>query len=308
MLFLLLLLFRFVANYFVDIQNAQRKSELHPDFRVNPDYMSHQKELNPRYREVLIDWISSVRMRYELKSDTFALTVCILDRFLQRWQVDKHRFQLIGCTALFIASKYEEIYAPELNDMIVISDRNFPREQFLSMEKIILQALKFRLTVPYAHHFADRYILCLPANKYNNAILSHMTLFLIESSYQHYDLVGVLPSLIAAAATSLAILCNSSQPNDPYPIELAQICQYSWRDIAPIVEKLWKNVDGVARKHQLKQEQQREPNPPERPIKAFDSVYRLFSQAAVGAVATLVYPFDENVWKQAQSLIVPRGM
>lgn len=47
---------------------------------------------------------------------------------------------------MLIASKYEEIWAPELNDFVYISDRAYRKEQILTMEKVMLNALKFNLT------------------------------------------------------------------------------------------------------------------------------------------------------------------
>jgi Cyclin, N-terminal domain len=47
---------------------------------------------------------------------------------------------------MLIASKYEEIWAPELNDFVYISDRAYKKEQILTMEKVMLNALKFNLT------------------------------------------------------------------------------------------------------------------------------------------------------------------
>ena len=37
--------------------------------------------------------------------------------------------------ALLIASKYEEIYVPELNDFVFISDSAFTKEEILQMER-----------------------------------------------------------------------------------------------------------------------------------------------------------------------------
>ena len=55
-------------------------------------------------------------------------------------------FVQVGVTAMLIASKYEEIWAPELNDFVYISDRAYKKEQILTMEKVMLNALKFNLT------------------------------------------------------------------------------------------------------------------------------------------------------------------
>lgn len=57
----------------------------------------------------------------------------------------------VGVTAMLIASKYEEIWAPELNDFVYISDRAYKKEQILTMEKVMLNALKFNLTGVCVH-------------------------------------------------------------------------------------------------------------------------------------------------------------
>ena len=39
-----------------------------------------------------------------------------------------------------------------------ISDRAYTKEQILGMEKIMLNTLKFNLTVPTSHNFLTRYL------------------------------------------------------------------------------------------------------------------------------------------------------
>lgn len=62
----------------------------------------------------------------------------------------------VGVTAMLIASKYEEIWAPELRDFIYISDKAYTREQILQMEKTMLNTLSFNLTVPTTYNFLGR--------------------------------------------------------------------------------------------------------------------------------------------------------
>lgn len=56
-----------------------------------------------------------------------------------------------------IASKYEEIYPPDLRDFLAISENKFNREQVTKMEKEILTTLDFILTAPSAYRFLERY-------------------------------------------------------------------------------------------------------------------------------------------------------
>jgi G2/mitotic-specific cyclin-B, other len=73
-------------------------------------------------RSILVDWLIEVHLKFKLLPETLFITVSIIDRFLEKVRVQKSRLQLVGVTALFIASKYEEIYPPELKDFVYITD------------------------------------------------------------------------------------------------------------------------------------------------------------------------------------------
>lgn len=79
-------------------------------------------------------------------------------------QVTRQNLQLVGVTAMLLASKYEEIYPPQIRDLVFITDRAYNREQILSMESTMANALQFRLTVPTTYCFLLRYL------KVNNPI------------------------------------------------------------------------------------------------------------------------------------------
>ncbi len=63
----------------------------------------------------------------------------------------------MGVAALLIASKYEEIYPPELRDFVFLSDKAYTKEELLEMEFSILSTLSFDLTFPTANRFIERY-------------------------------------------------------------------------------------------------------------------------------------------------------
>jgi cyclin B len=261
-------------------------------YKIQSDYMLSQTKITIKYREVLIDWLSSVRGKYQLKIDTFALCISILDRFLEKREIDKDKLQLVGCTALWIASKYEEIYPPDLEDLIAVSDRNFSRDQFIMMERIILTILDFRITVPYAHHFAERFIAAIPfADQNDKVLVTNISLYILESSYQHYNsYVGHLPSQLAAAAVSLSLYFIKHPTH--YPELLIHAAGYRFQDIRSIFCELWFAVDNV---HQLHQQKKIQTQQGIRPIKVFDSVMRLYNCDKWSFAPTLVAKYDEDM-------------
>ena len=57
----------------------------------------------------------------------------------------RQKLQLVGVTAMLLASKYEEIYAPEVRDFVYITDKAYTREQILAMEAQMLNTLDFKV-------------------------------------------------------------------------------------------------------------------------------------------------------------------
>jgi G2/mitotic-specific cyclin-B, other len=95
---------------------------------VRPVYMANQEHINERMRAILVDWLVEVHLKFKLVPETLYLTVNLIDRYLERTSVSRPKLQLVGVTSLLIASKYEEIYPPELRDLVYICDRAYTRQ------------------------------------------------------------------------------------------------------------------------------------------------------------------------------------
>ncbi|XP_055076991.1 G2/mitotic-specific cyclin-B2-like isoform X2 [Periophthalmus magnuspinnatus] len=86
--------------------------ELEQQQAVRPHYMQGY-EITGRMRALLVDWLVQVHSRFQLLPETLYLTVAVLDRFLQVQPVSRRKLQLAGVTAMLVACKFEEMYAPE---------------------------------------------------------------------------------------------------------------------------------------------------------------------------------------------------
>ena len=60
-------------------------------------------------------------------------------------------------TSLLISTKYEEIYPPNLDDLLSVSENKFTREEVLKMEMDMLITLEFNITTPSAYRFLERF-------------------------------------------------------------------------------------------------------------------------------------------------------
>lgn len=59
--------------------------------------------------------------------------------------------------ALLIITKYEEIYPPLLKDFIYISENAYTSDEILDMEKKILFALDFDISLCTSYRFLERF-------------------------------------------------------------------------------------------------------------------------------------------------------
>ncbi|KAJ0041916.1 hypothetical protein Pint_18491 [Pistacia integerrima] len=163
-------------------------------------YMYSQTEINEKMRAILVDWLIDVHQKFELSPETLYLTINIIDRFLAVKNVPRRELQLLGMGAMLIASKYEEIWAPEVNDLVCISDRAYSHQQILVMEKAILGKLEWTLTVPTHFVFLARFIKAsIPDQQMEN-----MVYFLAELGLMNYDTLIFCPSMVAASAVYAA--------------------------------------------------------------------------------------------------------
>jgi len=105
--------------------------------------LERQEDINERMRSILIDWLVEVHLKFKLVPESLYLTVNLIDRYLERQQVNRSKLQLIGVTAMLIACKYEEIYPPIVKDFVYITDNAYTKEEILTMERSILQTLDF---------------------------------------------------------------------------------------------------------------------------------------------------------------------
>lgn len=79
--------------------------QVKPKLRPLDDYMEKvQEEVTPSSRGVLVDWLVEVAEEFELGSETLYLTVSYIDRFFSSKTVNEQKLQLVGVSAMFIAS------------------------------------------------------------------------------------------------------------------------------------------------------------------------------------------------------------
>jgi len=135
-------------EYIEEIIDNLYSEEENNEYKINPDYFKFQAEINNKMRIILIDWLFEVNKKLKFNEDTFYTTVYIIDAYLSKKYIQRKKFQLLGVTALFIATKFNEIFSGRVREYALITDNAYNEKDILLMESDICKTLKFNFLVP----------------------------------------------------------------------------------------------------------------------------------------------------------------
>lgn len=139
--------FKNVTEYYDDILQNLNEEEKNKS-NINSNYFNYQSEITPNMRSTLIDWIIDIIHIFKFKEETLYITIYIIDAYLSKKNIVKSKFQLLGVTSLFIASKLNEIILRRISDYSDITDKTYSIQEIQNMEIEILKTLNFELLVP----------------------------------------------------------------------------------------------------------------------------------------------------------------
>jgi len=188
-----------VQEYFSDIFTYF--FEIESTYLPVPNYMDTQNDINEKMRGILNDWLIEVHLKYKLVPDTMYLTINLIDRYLSKKKVLRTKLQLVGVTAMFIASKYEEIFPPEAKDFVYITDNACNKKELLNMEIDMLTTLNFDITFPSQYRFLELYKQALNLSD----IMFYYSYYLLDLCLINYKMIKYKFSELAATAVLISI-------------------------------------------------------------------------------------------------------
>ncbi|CAH0560451.1 unnamed protein product [Brassicogethes aeneus] len=219
-----------MEEYRDDIFKYLREHELVN--RPKPGYMKKQPDVNSNMRTILVDWLVEVAEEYKLQTETLYLAINYIDRFLSYMSVVRAKLQLVGTAAMFLASKYEEIYPPDIGEFVYITDDTYNKRQVIRMEHLILKILGFDLSVPTPLTFI--HAICV-SNKLTEKTL-YLAMYLGELSMLNGEAyLEFLPSTIASSALALA---RHTLGQEPWTEHLSKYTGYELNSLLKCIEFL----------------------------------------------------------------------
>ena len=206
---------------------------LPPQNKMMPDVASIdiQSEVQWYMRPYLLDFLVEAHAAFALTSETFFLTLNILDRYCSKRIVYRRHYQLVGCTAMLVAAKFDELskQVPHVKELANMCCHLYDEDMFIQMERHVLMTLDWHIGAPTTAAF----LRCIFDDGELDAELEHMSMYLAEIAMYHRDFVSTRPSEVAKASLALAqIILNrrsylgqhhwASQYNDKTLILLSQ--------------------------------------------------------------------------------------
>mmetsp|Transcript_35285 Transcript_35285/g.77252 ORF Transcript_35285/g.77252 Transcript_35285/m.77252 type:complete len:428 (+) Transcript_35285:77-1360(+) len=220
------------AEYAAEIVSQLQAEEV--PLMPNPKYMEDcQPGLTSKMRAILVDWLVEVHSKFKLSPSTLFATVQLIDRYLGvAKSIPRARLQLVGVTCLLIAAKFEEIYPPQIDDLVYITDLAYKRSDITVMEIAILNGLGFEVPVATPHFFLMRYVklaACLQLH-------SHTAQFLMELTLTDYAMIRHRPSLVACAVLYLSNRIFKTSPS--WPSLLQSTTGYEEAEVKPVAKEI----------------------------------------------------------------------
>lgn len=142
-------------EYLDEILENLKGEEINNKYKINQNYFNFQNEINNKMRIVLINWLIEVHTKLNFKEETFYTTIYIMDAYLSRKFIQRKKFQLLGVTALYIATKLNEIYIRRIKDYVFITDYAYDEEEIIKMESDICKTLNFNFLIPTSLSFYE---------------------------------------------------------------------------------------------------------------------------------------------------------
>ena len=191
----------FSGEYLNEIYSNLLKDEKELIYKPKIGYMNMQTDINEQMRAILIDWLIEVHYRFRLKNETLFQTVWVIDTYLSRFPIIRARLQLLGIASLLISCKSQEIYYPQLNELIDITDGAYIKDELIEMEAHVLKVLNFNIISPTANDF---YNIIAKAFSFDSRQF-YLGKYFLESSLIDYQMIKHSSSAIAVSCAYIVM-------------------------------------------------------------------------------------------------------
>lgn len=167
-------------------------------------------------RLLVSDWLIEVAHYFKTSQETLYQSINLLDKVLSgttKLKIGRKDLQLLSVVSLYIASKLEEYFPVEVNELVRLTEHSWNVEEIMKMELAVLDATNFKVQTVEPMPFLNRFISAARLSLYQNATHSpiedrkfyELCILLIDCTISSYKAWEMLPSEKAAASVYAAL-------------------------------------------------------------------------------------------------------
>eukprot|EP00485_Elphidium_margaritaceum_P007510 CAMPEP_0202690418 /NCGR_PEP_ID=MMETSP1385-20130828/5402_1 /ASSEMBLY_ACC=CAM_ASM_000861 /TAXON_ID=933848 /ORGANISM="Elphidium margaritaceum" /LENGTH=428 /DNA_ID=CAMNT_0049345679 /DNA_START=347 /DNA_END=1633 /DNA_ORIENTATION=- len=175
-------------EFFDDLMYHYRRREQHFMANVDDNYMEHtQSAINWRMREILVDWFYDLQMDLRFDHETVHAAIHYVDLYLSQYDIPRMHLQLLGVTAVLIASKTYEIIPQPVSELVFLSNDQYTAQQIVSFERRLLKTVNFTAFQVTPYNFLKPWLKVLNiAEKSKETLLIDLALYAVMLSGKLY--------------------------------------------------------------------------------------------------------------------------
>ena len=219
-------------EYMEEILDNFYTEEENNRFKINPNYFKLQTEINSKMRIILIDWLFEVNNKLKFREETFYTTIYIIDAYLSKKFIQRKKFQLLGVTALYIATKLNEIFSGSVKDYVFMTDRAYNESDIITMESDICKTLNFNFLVPHCLSFFQIFSKKIGLDKDSEEY--QFGIFIIQNFLMNSKSFNYNYSIISIASCNLIVKLFEKDKNINFDL--------FYRDSLSFIEDCSKNI------------------------------------------------------------------
>ena len=163
--------------------------------------LQDKKYFNENNRTTIYHWLVRNNHKWKLKDDTIYMAMNIMDTYVSKFKAKSLDYQLIAISSYLIASKYEDIYPPYLDELSQICNYIYTNDDIIKKEYEILSALNFDILYNSSYKFLT-FLHSVVDN--NNMKLLYLAQFILEISLDNLDILVYSQCERALAALFIA--------------------------------------------------------------------------------------------------------
>ena len=163
--------------------------------------LQDKKYFNEKNRSIIFNWLVKNNFKWKLKDDTIFMAMNLMDRYISKYPTKNSEFQLIGISSYLIASKYEDIYPPYLDELSQICNYIYSNDDIIKKEYDILSGLNFDILYNSSYKYLT--FLHSVTDKENMKLL-YLAQFILELTLENLEILEHSQCLRAISALFLA--------------------------------------------------------------------------------------------------------